>query len=332
MGLLCPLFVSPDETAFMKHLKNAYCISESGESMVDNQQPASQAIKAGKIAARVLKEVSSEIKAGAKVYTICTLAEKKIIDYGGRPAFPACVSMNHAVAHYTSPPSDKLIIPDFGLVKLDIGVHIDGYAVDTALTIDIDGSLEGFVVATDDALQEAIDLMVPGASLSDVGARIEKVIKEYGLRSIKEVCGHNLKRYQLYGGKRVPNGKERGAGNIEVGEYYAVEPYATSGRGVIDSKNIYVFANTGSEQEVEGVAEKLRQHLLEKYGPFPFALRWIGSKEKSVDVEESIRELLKYRIVKGHPVILEKSGRPVSQSEHTVFISENGPVLLTGRD
>ncbi len=292
-------------------------------------KPHPLSVRAGAIAARVMREIVQEIKPGVKLYRICNTAEKKIVEYGGLPAFPACVSLNEVVAHYTSPPRDRAVIPDWGLVKIDIGVHVDGYIADTARTVDIDGTISGFIDATDDALQEAIEMMTPGRDLGDIGSRIAKVIKAYGLRPVKNMSGHSIEQFKLYAGKIVPNEKKRGIGRIESGEYYAIEPYATTGRNIQDSKNIYMFSNTGLDRGLKGVAEKLRLHLLKKYGPLPFALRWIGVKEESIDLVATIRELLRYRVIKGHPVIYERSGRPVSQSEDTIFISETGPIVLT---
>jgi len=291
------------------------------------------AIKSGKIAARVLNETSVEIEPGKKIIKICALAEKKIKEYGGTPAFPLNVSINHIAAHSTSPRGDKSEIPDFGLVKLDVGVHIDGFIADTACTIDIDKSLEGFVLATDDALNEAIAMMQPGTELGDVGQIIERVIKDYGLKPVKNLSGHNLKKYRLHAGKIVPNVKKRNVGTVEVGEYYAIEPFATTGTGtVIDSEYVYIFANTGIDEPLEGTTEKLRKYLRDKYGPLPFASRWIGTSTKKVDVINEIKELLNARAIRGYPMQIEKKGRPVSQTEHTVFISEDGPIILTKLD
>ena len=295
--------------------------------------PHPSAIASGKIAARVLSEIGAEIEPGKRIIKICTLAENKIKEYGGVPAFPLNVSINHIAAHSTSPKGDRSEIPDFGLVKLDVGVHVDGYITDTARTIDIDGTLEGFVSATDDALTEAIVLMQPDTELSDVGQKIEQVIKEYGLKPIKNLSGHNLKRYQLHAGKIVPNVKKRGIGTVEVGEYYAIEPFATTGIGtVIDSEYVYIFANTGLDEPLEGMTEKLRKYLREKYGPLPFASRWIGTSSKDIDVIEEIKRLLKARAIRGYPMQIEKKGRPVSQTEHTVYISKDGPIVLTQID
>jgi len=295
--------------------------------------PSPQSVRAGKIAARVLNEIRTMVEPKTRIIKICATAEKKIREYGGIPAFPCNVSINHIAAHSTSPRGDKSEIPDFGLVKLDIGVHVDGYIADTALTVDIDGTLEGFVAATDDALAEAIATIHPGITLGEVGATIERVIKEYGLRPISNLMGHNIKRYQLHAGKQVPNVKTRGTPVIEVGEYYGIEPFATSGIGkVIDSEYVFIFANSGIDQPLEGTTEILRKYLRNTYGPFPFASRWIGTKSKDIDIVNELKELIREKAILRYPMQIEKKARPVSQTEHTVFISEDGQVILTKRD
>ncbi len=295
--------------------------------------PTPESVKAGKIAARVLKEISAMVEPKVRIIKICAAAEQKIREYGGVPAFPCNVSINHIAAHSTSPRGDKSEIPEFGLVKLDVGVHVDGHIADTALTVDIDGTLEGFIAATDDALSEAIATIRPGVSLGEVGATIERVIKEYGLNPISNLTGHNLKRYQLHAGKHVPNTKTRGTPIVEVGDYYAIEPFATSGIGkVVDSEYIFIFANTGIDQPLEGTTEKLRKYLRKTYGPFPFASRWIGTSKTDIDIVGELKQLIQEKAIRGYPMQIEKKTRPVSQTEHTVFISEDGPMILTERD
>jgi len=127
--------------------------------------------------------------------------------------------------------------------------------------------------------------------------------------------------------------KERGVGNVEVGDCFAIEPYATNGEGtVIESDLIYIFSNTAKDVTLEGTTEKLRLHLREKYESLPFAIRWVGTTTKSIDLVKEIRELLKVKAIRGHPVQISKKGRPVSQSEHTVFVSDDGPIVLTKED
>jgi methionyl aminopeptidase len=295
--------------------------------------PDPSQVKAGKIAAKVLKEVASEVKPGAKVIKICTLAEKKIIEYGARPAFPCNVSINNVAAHFTSPLNDSTILPDVGLVKVDLGAQVDGYLSDTAKTFDMNGDLEGFVAATDDALEEAIVMMHPGTKVGEIGKTIEKVIKAYGIKPSSNLTGHNMRRWLLHAGKNIPNVKTRSSETIEAGEVYAVEPYATNGAGsVIDTDLCYIYANTGKDLPQQGTTEKLRVHLRKKYGPLPFAARWIGTTSKDVDLIKELKELLKVKALQGFPVQASRKGRPVSHSEHTVYVSDNGPVVLTKPD
>jgi len=295
--------------------------------------PHPSQVKAGKIAAMVMKEIEKEVIPKTKVFSICSTVEKKIIEYGGRPAFPCNVSIDHIAAHYTSPIGDTSMIPHRGLVKIDLGVHVDGYIADMARTFDIDGTFEGFVVATDDALQEAIAQFVPGLNLGDVGKTIEKIITTYGLRPISNLTGHNIERWKLHAGKQVPNVKTRVADVVEVGEVYAIEPFATNGAGsVINSDLMYIFANTGLDEHLEGTTEKLRLHLRKKYGPLPFAARWVGTTSKDIDLIEELRALLKVKAIRSYPVQLSKKGRPVSQSEDTIYVSESGPIVITKND
>ncbi|MFW9889594.1 MAG: type II methionyl aminopeptidase [Candidatus Thorarchaeota archaeon] len=287
-------------------------------------------VKAGRIASRVLDEVSQAAVPKTKVIKLCTLAERKIVEHGGRPAFPCNICIDHIAAHRTSPLNDDTTIPAFGLVKIDVGVHLDGHIVDTALTKDMDGTLEGFVAATDDALNEVLDLMRPGIELSEVGKSIERVIKAYGLRPVKNLTGHNIARYNLHAGKTLPNIKTRTRGRIMEGEYYAIEPYATSGFGeVSDTDFVYIFTNSEIDTPLSGTTEKLRVYLRRKYGPLPFTSRWVKSSSSEVSPLDEFKQLLKSKSIIGHPMQVEKGKRPVSVSEHTVFISENKPITLT---
>ena len=289
-------------------------------------------VKAGRIAARVLDEVSQAAMPNTKVIKLCTLAERKTVEYGGRPAFPCNICIDHIAAHRTSPLNDDTTVPAFGLVKIDVGVHLDGHIVDTALTKDMDGTLEGFVAATDDALNEVLDLMRPGIEISEVGKSIERVIKAYGLRPVKNLTGHNIARYNLHAGKTLPNTKTRSSGRIAEGEYYAIEPYATSGFGeVLDTDFVYIFTNSEIDTPLEGTTENLRVYLRKKYGPLPFTARWIKSSSSEVSLLDEFKQLLKSKSIIGHPMQVEKGKRPVSVSEHTVFISNKGSITLTER-
>lgn len=294
------------------------------------EEPKAAQRKAGKIAAKARDDTADKLEPGMKILEVCEYAESRITEMGAKPAFPCNVSIDHIAAHYTSPRNDDSTIPDSGLVKLDIGVHVDGYIADTARTVDMDGELEAFIAATDDALQEAISLMRPGVSLGEVGSKIEEVIRAYGLRPIRNLSGHQMKRFRLHAGKQVPNVKQRFTDKIEVGDIYAIEPFATTGTGkVADTKYTYIFSNTRTEASLDDVTQKLRDHLLKTYGPLPFAARWVGTRDGDLNVEKEFTKLLDSNAIKAYPVLVEKGNRPVSQSEHTVFVGRGRTLTLT---
>src|SRR3989338_4048261 len=94
--------------------------------------------KVCKIAAEALKYGKGFIKKGNALLEVVEKAEEKIFQLGGKPAFPAQISLNHIAAHFCPDADDKTVFSD-QLVKLDVGVHIDGFIGDIATTVDLSG-------------------------------------------------------------------------------------------------------------------------------------------------------------------------------------------------
>ncbi|HDI12206.1 MAG TPA: M24 family metallopeptidase, partial [Candidatus Bathyarchaeota archaeon] len=101
--------------------------------------------QAGEIAAEVREKMKRYVKEGMRIIEICEKAERLIKKRGGKPAFPCNISVNEIAAHYTSPPNDERRIPKGAVVKIDIGVHVDGYVADTAATVSFNPQYEELV-------------------------------------------------------------------------------------------------------------------------------------------------------------------------------------------
>jgi len=104
--------------------------------------------EAGRIASKVRKEIARVVKEGMRIIEVCEMAEAVIRRLGGKPAFPCNVSVNDVAAHYTSPPGDERRIPRKSVVKIDVGVHIDGYIADTAVTVCFNQEYMGMLQAS----------------------------------------------------------------------------------------------------------------------------------------------------------------------------------------
>ncbi|TFG28983.1 type II methionyl aminopeptidase [Candidatus Thorarchaeota archaeon] len=298
-------------------------------------KPHSDFMKAGKIAGKVLNLIEGEVKSGVKVLKICTLAEEKIIEFGASGiAFPCNISINNEAAHYTSPYGDTKVFPNKGLVKIDIGAHVNGYISDTAITVDLDGSYEKYIAAAKDALEAAIETVRPDVRLGEVGRSIEHTIKKQGLKPIHQLSGHQLKQWILHAGKNVPNVGMKISSTMNLGETYAIEPFATNGNGTIKSgQHSYIFSNDmKNKKKIDRDALRVRNAARQMFKTLPWAGRWIHGKLTGVDVEIAIKALQRSGVIHGYPVLYEGKDGMVSQFEHSIFVGPDGAIVSTRRD
>ncbi|RDE11908.1 MAG: type II methionyl aminopeptidase [Candidatus Thorarchaeota archaeon] len=291
-------------------------------------------LKAGKIAGRVLTILENEVRPGVKVLKVCRLAEEKILELGATGvAFPCNVSINNEAAHYTSPYDDKRIFPDRGLVKVDIGAHVNGYISDTAITVDLDGSYEHFIAAAKNALDAALEMVRPGVRVGEVGEVIERTVKKYGLRPVHQLSGHQLRQWMLHAGKNVPNIGQKTSPSMNLGETYAIEPFATNGNGTIRSgQTAYIFSNDlKNKKKLDPSAQQVRSISRQLFKSLPWASRWLHDNVHGVDVDIAIKALIRAGAIHGYPVLFEGKDGMVSQFEHSVFVGEEGAIVSTRR-
>src|SRR5437773_3438 len=129
---------------------------------------------AGKIASEVRERARKKYHVGTTVFRICESIEDDIRALGGMPAFPVNVSLNEIAAHYTAEPNDLLEVKDSDILKIDIGVQVDGYVADTAVTVCYDPKSETLVKVTEIALNEAVKI-----AKADTKANGNRAISEH---------------------------------------------------------------------------------------------------------------------------------------------------------
>lgn len=288
--------------------------------------------KSGRILAQVREFVKRLPIQNKPLLEICEQVEGKIREFGASPAFPCNVGVNEVAAHYTSPWNDSRLVPENSLVKIDFGVELDGYITDTAITIALNPAYDSMIVAAETALQEALSAIAPGRKLSDIGSVVERCVKRYGFKPIRNLTGHKIDRYAIHAGKSVPNVSGVESGRFEVGEVYALEPFVTlkDAEGAVhDADMEYVFRFVRMKGAKSREANKLAEYIHQTYRTLPFASRWIYRSWHGGDVRAAFEELTRNRCIVGYPVLVEASGNVVSQAEHTVVVTENGCKVLT---
>jgi len=285
----------------------------------------------GRISAAAREHGRGLIVAGAKLREISEAVETVIFDMGGKLAFPAQLSRNHLAAHYCSAPSDETVVQPDDIVKLDLGAHVDGYVTDNAVTVDVrDGPGSKLVEASRKALENAIELMGPGASITAIGGAIESTIQSYGFSPIYDLTGHGVARYLVHCAPSIPNFPDRRAARLRAGQTIACEPFACDGEGHIHHEGA---AEVFGLQRLPTQSDDLSPELVEAARAterLPFALR--GMLQHLPDlaaVDAALAAFDAAGILVSYPPLAERRGVRVAQTEHTIYIHEDRAEVLT---
>lgn len=290
-------------------------------------------LKAGKIASEVRETARRRNHVGSTLYEVCETVESQIRDRNGAPAFPVNVSLNEIAAHYTAEPNDSTTVKEGDVLKIDIGVHVDGYIADTAVTVCYDPKYEGLIRAAESALSEAVRISRANTKASDIGKVIESTITKFGFRPIQNLSGHSLQQYTVHAGKSIPNIWTRGSSfSLIANEAYAIEPFVTTrdGQGVVyEGKVRNIFGISSRKPAKDGEADEMLAVLWSRYKTLPFAMRWLLDKYDEKDARRLIDVLVKKKNVHAYPILVEGQGKKVVQAEHTLIPSESGTTVIT---
>ena len=284
--------------------------------------------RAGQIAKEVTAYAKELIKRDMLLLDIAKKIDDKIYELGGQPAFPVNLSINEIAAHYHPVLGDETKAE--GLLKVDIGVHINGFIADTAFSMDLTDNkrYKGLIEASEQAVENAIKLLDKNPALNEIGEEIQNTIEEKGFSPVVNLSGHSLKKYDLHAGITIPNYEDGNHRKLEEGAY-AIEPFATTGEGRIyegEQSNIYSVVKPKTPRSP--MARKILDYAWEKYQGLPFSLREIQEKF-GVMARISLKQLEQAGIVHNFPQLIEKSHNPVSQAEHTVVIWKEGIKVTT---
>ncbi len=290
-------------------------------------------LKAGRIASEVRERARKKYHVGSTLFEICESVEGQIRAMGAEPAFPVNTSLNEIAAHYTAEPNDQITVKEGDILKIDIGVHVDGYIADTAVTVCYDPRYDPMVKAAETALSEAVRMARVNTKASDIGKSIENIITRMGFKPIQNLSGHSLQQYVIHAGKSIPNIWTIGSSfGLLATEAYAIEPFATTkdGLGIVrDGKVKNIFGITSRKPSKDREADELLEHIWNRYKTLPFALRWLTKEYEEARLRSLIDVLLKKKNVHAYPILVEGHGKMVVQAEHTIIPNENGATVIT---
>jgi len=281
---------------------------------------------AGKVATQVRDEL--RIKPGDTYNGIATSVESKIKELGCDFAFPLNISVNDITAHDTASTGDDRVISPNDVVKIDIGVHKDGWIADGAITFDMSGKHGKLLETGKLALDNGLSILKAGKSTTELGAEIEKTVKSRGFKLIDNLNGHGLERYMIHTAPDVPNYPASGGYVFQEGDIVAIEPFVTypeKAGHVVEMDRCEIFSIGGFGPTRSTDARKMLNNIFKERKTLPFAERHYA---KSPIERLAMRELIRNGSIMAYPVLREKSGGVVTQFEHTILIEKIGVKIL----
>ncbi len=151
-----------------------------------NTRIPEQYVRAGKIAREVRQWILGNVRAGSGLLDVAEKMEAEIVRRGGQPAFPTGMGVNEVTAHYAPQEDERGVIQETDVVKIDYGVHIDGYIADTSITITENPQYQSLLEATEKALQAAIDVVKRDRRIGEIGKAISSSAERDGLQADKQ--------------------------------------------------------------------------------------------------------------------------------------------------
>ena len=207
--------------------------------MIKNKKALQKMETAGKLLVEIFDEISALIKPGVTTLKIDQIIEQLIVQknlvsrmkgYMGYK-HTSCISINDEVVHGV--PSEKKVLQDGDLIKIDVCASWSGYCADMARSFYVGPmpqEVQQFVHNAQNALNKGIEQIRVGNRLGDISAAIQKEIEKDGFGIVREFAGHGIGK-QMHEEPEILNYGEAGNGVVlQEGMVFALEPMTTMGQ------------------------------------------------------------------------------------------------------
>lgn len=264
-------------------------------------------------------------------------------------AFPVGLNINNVVAHWSPNSLDtKQILKKTDIIKIDYGIHFEGNIIDSAFSYSYNDTFSDLIKISEEATNKGCELFGEEVLINDISKEIQEIIesyeleinnKNYDVKSVQNLCGHQIKKYQIHGDKMIPNiSMPQYTERIKNNEQYAIETYPSTGNGfakldynkinishyMINKKNY----NTHAISKLTKDETNLLNIIYKNYGTLPFSKRWL-SELKIKKYCLNLNKLVEKKIIDEYPPYYEKNNSYSAQTEKNIIIYDNKKIVLT---
>ena len=257
-------------------------------------------------------------RAGSGLLDVAEKVEAEIVRRGGQPAFPTGIGVNEVTAHYAPQEDENGVIQESDVVKIDYGVHIDGYVADTSITITENPEYQSLLEATERALQAAIDVVKRDRRIGEIGKAIELDRGERRVQADKQPeRSHRSSSTSSTLGRAYRTSTPPNLPMLKKDDVFAIEPFLTlpdAAGYVVEGPQENIFSLIVRRKTGNRELDELMDLIWNARKTLPFSPRWFSGRYKEGRLLVLLKELEKRRLVHFLPDAgrgVRKAGGPV---------------------
>ena len=262
--------------------------------------------------------------------------------------FPTGVNLDHIAAHYSPNAGNKMVLQQNNVMKVDIGVHVNGRIVDSAFTMAFDPMYDNLLNAVKDATNTGVREAGIDVRLGEIGAAIQETMESYEVeingttypvKSIRNLNGHTINHYSIHGTKSVPIVKSADMTKMEEGDVFAIETFGSTGNGYVrEEGEVSHYAKRDDAPNVAlrlSSAKNILNVINKNFGTLPFCRRYLDRlgqdkyllgvysfyvcrmrRSHVILTGRQLNSLVSSGIIEDYPPLVDKKGSYTAQFEH----------------
>jgi methionyl aminopeptidase len=281
--------------------------------------------------------------------------------------FPSSLSLNNCAAHFHPLSTDEIVVKKNDVLKIDFGVEINGWIIDSAFTISFDHKYDNLLKAVKESTEVGIKNAGIDVNINDWAGLIQETMESYeielnnnnyNIKPIYNLGGHNILKENIHGGVFLPSVKNIISNNHRFEEgVYAIETFGSTGNNYAQSFNQPLSQHdpTGHnniEEEIKDACSRINtlymlnntyidyynnlidnnkllcDKIISNYKTIPFTDRYIETYNIN-NYKNNIKYLCDNNIIKSYPPLFVDNNSYTAQYEHTVYINENKKIIFS---
>lgn len=304
----------------------------------------------GLVHKEVRRRIRPLLKPGTSLLHLTQQIEKETIELAQKYntinkgiGFPCGLSVNECAAHWAPSNNSNIIINENDVIKIDYGVEINGWIIDSAFTISFNPKYDVLLEAVKEATYHGIKTADVDVDIHEWSRGIGEIMESYELnldgqnykvKAIESLGGHNILNGIIHGGIFLP---PKDLGNRLPKDYrfkegvYAIETFGSTKSNTtneVGKATLFRVNPNGNPNNIKN--EPVKNFYSKIYNSFktlPFCDRYVSSFTNNYD--EYLNILSKNNIIHSYPPLCVKKGEYTAQYEHTIYLQDGKKVVCS---